>query len=108
VIEATTGTLSFLHADEIIGWQPVTKTVALLHQRIKVKSASKRQVIKAPGARFASAAFVTGALDRVANRADFLALAARAAVPILLVYGAETPSRSPMTFISSAALRILS
>jgi hypothetical protein len=40
VIEATTGTPSFLHADEIIGWQPVTKTVALLHQRIKVKSAS--------------------------------------------------------------------
>jgi hypothetical protein len=28
-------------------------------------------VINAPGARFASAAFVTGALDRVANRADF-------------------------------------
>jgi pimeloyl-ACP methyl ester carboxylesterase len=54
----------------------------------------KHQVIKAPGARFASAAFVTGALDRVANRADFLALATRAAVPILLVYGAETPSRS--------------
>ena len=37
---------------------------------------------------------MTGALDRVANRADFLALATRAAVPILLVYGAETPSRS--------------
>ena len=31
----------------------------------------KRQVMDAPGARFASAAFVTGALDRVSSRADF-------------------------------------
>ena len=44
----------------------------------------KRQVMAAPGARFASAAFVTGALDRVSSRADFLALAVRAAVPIFL------------------------
>jgi pimeloyl-ACP methyl ester carboxylesterase len=54
----------------------------------------KRQVIDAPGARFASAAFVTGALDRVSTRADFLALAGRAGIPIFLIYGAETPSRS--------------
>jgi len=54
----------------------------------------KRQVMDAPGARFASAAFVTGALDRISSRADFLALAASAAVPILLIYGAETPWRS--------------
>ena len=54
----------------------------------------KRQVMDAHGARFASAAFVTGALDRVSSRADFLALAGRAAVPILLIYGAETPPRS--------------
>ena len=66
--------------------------------------AEKRQVINAPGARFASAAFVTGALDRVTNRADFLGLAARAAVPILLVYGAETPSRSRSEMEALAAL----
>ena len=57
----------------------------------------KRQVMDAPGARFASAAFVTGALDRVSSRADFLALAARAAVPIFLIYGGQdavaVPSR---------------
>ena len=41
----------------------------------------KRQVIDAPGARFASAAFVTGSLDRVASRTDFLALADRARCP---------------------------
>jgi pimeloyl-ACP methyl ester carboxylesterase len=51
-----------------------------------------------------SAAFVTAALDRVSNRADFLALAARAAVPILLVYGAETPSRSRPEMEALAAL----
>jgi hypothetical protein len=54
----------------------------------------KRQVMDVPGARYASAAFVTGALDRVSSRADFLVLAARAAVPIFLIYAAETPSRS--------------
>jgi pimeloyl-ACP methyl ester carboxylesterase len=64
----------------------------------------KRQVMDAPGARFASAAFVTGALDRVSSRADFLALAARVAVPIFLIYGAETPSRSRAEMDALAAL----
>jgi pimeloyl-ACP methyl ester carboxylesterase len=64
----------------------------------------KRQVIEAPGARFASAAFVTGALDRVSSRADFLLLATRAATPTLLVYGAETPSRSRSEMEALAAL----
>ena len=56
--------------------------------------AEKRRVIDAPGARFASAAFVTGTLDRVATREEFLALVERAAIPVLVVYGAETPPRS--------------
>ena len=51
-------------------------------------------VVDAKGARFASVAFVTGALDRAASRAEFLDLAGRAGVPILLVYGGETPPRS--------------
>lgn len=54
----------------------------------------KRKVVDAKGARFASVAFVTGGLDRVASRADFLALASAAHVPILLVRGGETPRRS--------------
>ena len=54
----------------------------------------KHRVINAPGARFGSAAFVTGGLDRVASRPEFLALAHRANVPILLAYGAQTPSKS--------------
>jgi pimeloyl-ACP methyl ester carboxylesterase len=56
--------------------------------------ADKRRVMDAKGARFASVAFVTGALDRVAGRAEFLGLAGGAGVPILLIYGGETPRRS--------------
>jgi pimeloyl-ACP methyl ester carboxylesterase len=54
----------------------------------------KRRVMDAKGARFASVAFVTGALDRAASRAEFLRLAGGAGAPILLVYGGETPRRS--------------
>jgi pimeloyl-ACP methyl ester carboxylesterase len=54
----------------------------------------KRRVTGGKGARFASVAFVTGALDRVASRAEFLDLAGRAGVPILLTRGNETPRRS--------------
>src|SRR5215469_1375500 len=66
--------------------------------------AQKRRVIDAAGARFASAAFVTGALDRVASRAEFLALAARSATSITVVYGAETPARSRAEIEALAAL----
>lgn len=56
--------------------------------------AEKRQVVAAPGARFASAGFVTGGLDRIGSREEFLALARRAGLPLLVVYGAQTPPRS--------------
>ncbi len=68
------------------------------------RMADKRKVVAAPGARYASAAFVTGGLDRVATRDDFMALAARTASPILLVYGAETPPRSRAEMEALAAL----
>jgi pimeloyl-ACP methyl ester carboxylesterase len=56
--------------------------------------AAKIAVTRAPGARHASVRFVTGALDRVESRAAFLDLAKGANVPILVVYGAETPPKS--------------
>jgi pimeloyl-ACP methyl ester carboxylesterase len=56
--------------------------------------AQKRRVVDAEGARFASVAFVTGGLDRVTDRAAYLALARCAGVPMLVIYGAETPPRS--------------
>ena len=54
----------------------------------------KLAVVRAPGARFASVRFVTGRLDPLASRDAFLDLARRAAIPMLLVYGAETPPKS--------------
>jgi pimeloyl-ACP methyl ester carboxylesterase len=56
--------------------------------------AEKRHVINAPGARFGSAAFVTGTLDRVISREAFVGLAAKAAKPLLVVCGADTPKKS--------------
>jgi pimeloyl-ACP methyl ester carboxylesterase len=64
----------------------------------------KRKVTGGRGARFASVAFVTGGLDRAASRAEFLELAGRAGVPILLVYGSETPRRSMAEMAALAEL----
>lgn len=54
----------------------------------------KRAVTTAAGARHASVRFVTGALDRVGSRDDFLDLARRTGVPIMVILGEETPPRS--------------
>ena len=66
--------------------------------------AEKRQVMNAPGARFASAAFVTGSLDLMRSRTEFLALAEQVAIPIMLIYGAETPARSRAEMEALASL----
>jgi pimeloyl-ACP methyl ester carboxylesterase len=54
----------------------------------------KLAVTRAPGARFASIRFVTGMLDPIDTREQFLALARQAAIPMLTVFGNETPPRS--------------
>jgi pimeloyl-ACP methyl ester carboxylesterase len=64
----------------------------------------KLAVVRAPGARFGSVRFVTGRLDPLASREAFLDLARRAAVPILLLYGAETPPRSRAEMEALAAV----
>lgn len=61
-------------------------TDALLAERLRVT--------RRPGARFASACFVTGALDPFDDRAAFLAAAGRILSPILMLYGPDTPPRS--------------
>jgi pimeloyl-ACP methyl ester carboxylesterase len=58
------------------------------------RMAAKRAVTAAAGARHASVRFVTGGLDRVADREAFLALVETAAAPTLVIYGAETPRKS--------------
>jgi pimeloyl-ACP methyl ester carboxylesterase len=64
----------------------------------------KLNVVRAPGARFASVRFVTGRLDPLASREAFLDLARRAAAPILLLYGAETPPKSRAEMEALAAV----
>jgi len=64
---------------------------AWLHgERLREKLA----VTRLPGARFASVRFVTGKLDPLSTRTEFLEVAQRSPVPLLMVYGAQTPSRS--------------
>jgi pimeloyl-ACP methyl ester carboxylesterase len=55
---------------------------------------AKLAVTRAEGARHGSVRFVTGALDRVGSRAAFVDLARRANVPILVIYGRDTPKKS--------------
>jgi hypothetical protein len=64
----------------------------------------KQQVISAPGARFGSVAFVTGGLDRIRSRGEFLDAARQVRGPIFMAYGAETPKKSRDEMEALAAL----
>lgn len=64
------------------------------HSLLNEQRGDKQRVITASGARFGSAAFVTGGLDRVRSREAFLDLASRAERRILVAYGAGTPPKS--------------
>jgi pimeloyl-ACP methyl ester carboxylesterase len=66
--------------------------------------AEKLAVTRAPGARHASIRFVVGELDPMATRTEFLDAARRVAAPILLVYGADTPTKSRSEMEELAAL----
>jgi pimeloyl-ACP methyl ester carboxylesterase len=66
--------------------------------------AEKLAVTRAPGARHASARFVTGGLDPAQSREEFLALARRVTDPILIVYGSGTPPKSRAEMEALAAL----
>jgi pimeloyl-ACP methyl ester carboxylesterase len=64
----------------------------------------KLAVTQSRGARFASVRFVTGALDPAATREEFLDLARRAGLPMLPVYGSQTPLRSRAEMEALAAV----
>ncbi len=66
--------------------------------------AGKAAIARRPGGRFGSAAFVTGGLDLVRDRASFLALASPPPAPTLIVYGGSTPPRSRDEIEALAAL----
>jgi len=65
---------------------------------------AKMRIVRQPNARFASASFVTGGLDPMADRTAFLAAAGAARAPILMIYGAATPPRSYAEMEALAAL----
>ncbi len=64
----------------------------------------KWQITQQPGARFAPAAFVTGNLDPVQNRADFLAWFQPPPVPVLVAIGEQSPPKSRAEMEAVAAL----
>ena len=66
--------------------------------------AERMRVARQPGARFASACFVTGALDPFDDRAAFLDAARTVRAPILVLYGRDTPPRSLAEMEALAAL----
>jgi pimeloyl-ACP methyl ester carboxylesterase len=64
----------------------------------------KYQTTQKPGARFASAAFVTGNLDAVRQQSDFLTLVQSLSIPIMVVIGESTPPKSRQEMNALAAL----
>jgi pimeloyl-ACP methyl ester carboxylesterase len=64
----------------------------------------KWQTTQQPGARFGSAAFVTGNLDAVSSQADFLELVQGLSVPLLVVIAQSAPPKSRAEMDALAAL----
>lgn len=66
---------------------------------------AKRQTAQVRGARFASAAFVTGGLDPVQRRTDWLDLVESVTLPKLAILGQHTPpkSKAEMTMLEAMA-----
>lgn len=54
----------------------------------------KYQITQQPGARFAPAAFVTGTLDPMESREEFLQIGRLVSVPIMVVIGEQSPAQS--------------
>ena len=54
----------------------------------------KWEITQQPGARFAPAAFVTGTLDPVSDRSDFLTWFKDVSMPIMVVIGEQSPPKS--------------
>ena len=74
---------------------PATVTPALL--------AAKLAIVRQPGARFATAAFISGGLDPVASRAAFLALFDAGLPPTLLLRPRGAPRKSAAEMAALAA-----
>lgn len=79
--------LSFMYRRHVYG-NPNNITRSLIKQKLATTGKG--------GARFASAAFVTGSLDPVSSRSQFLELFQPLPVPVLVAIGEQTPAKSRM------------
>ena len=64
----------------------------------------KHQITSKPGARYAPAAFVTGAIDPVTNREEFLQLLESVSMPILIILAENAPPKSKAEMEAMAEL----
>jgi pimeloyl-ACP methyl ester carboxylesterase len=66
--------------------------------------AKKWKTTQQPGARFASAAFVTGNLDAIHEQSDFITLVRSLSIPLMIVIGKSSPPKSREEMDALAAL----
>ncbi|MBE9047382.1 alpha/beta hydrolase [Pleurocapsales cyanobacterium LEGE 10410] len=66
--------------------------------------AQKHQITSKPGARYAGAAFVTGAIDPVNNREEFLQLLESVSIPVLIILAENAPPKSKAEMSAMAEL----
>ncbi|MGD2183714.1 alpha/beta fold hydrolase [Lusitaniella coriacea] len=66
--------------------------------------ARKHQITSKPGARYAPAAFVTGAIDPVADREEFLQLLDSVSIPVLIILAEDAPPKSKAEMTAMAEL----
>ena len=66
----------------------------------------KRQTTQQKGARFAASAFVTGNLDVVRCREDFLKLFQSSSVPVAIAIGEQTPPKSKAEMEAIAGIQV--
>ncbi len=67
---------------------------------------AKLAITRAPGARHSSVRFVTGQLDWIGSRTEFLGLVRRADKPTLVVYGDRHQSRQTPKWRHSPSCRM--
>ena len=67
--------------------------------------AQKHQITSKDGARYAPAAFVTGAIDPVTNREEFLQLLESGSIPVLIILAENAPPKSKAEMEAMAELK---
>jgi pimeloyl-ACP methyl ester carboxylesterase len=66
--------------------------------------AQKHQITAKKGARYAPAAFVTGAIDPVVNREEFLSYLSSVSIPVFIILAENAPPKSKAEMLAMAEL----